>query len=180
MEGFISKTDVLEIISLATQMFKREDNLLSLHDPVTIVGDIHGQYYDFLKILELGGNPEKIKYLFLGDYVDRGMFSIEVILLLYTLKINYPSNFFILRGNHECRQMTATFSFRSECIHKYDIEVYDLFMDSFDTLPMACIVNNCFLAVHGGISPNLISLKDLHNMNRFCEPNHSGLQCDLL
>ena len=80
-------------------MFKREDNLLSLHDPVTIVGDIHGQYYDFLKILELGGNPEKIKYLFLGDYVDRGMFSIEVILLLYTLKINYPSNFFILRGN---------------------------------------------------------------------------------
>jgi serine/threonine-protein phosphatase 2B catalytic subunit len=153
---------------------------MSLQDPVTVVGDIHGQYYDLLKILDLGGNPEKTKYLFLGDYVDRGMFSIEVAVLLYSLKINYPTTIFMLRGNHECRQMTSMFSFRSECLYKYDLEVYNAFMDSFDNLPMACVVNNSFLAVHGGISPELLTLREIHNMYRFTEPPRSGLQCDML
>ena len=171
---------MLKLIEVATSLFQLELNLLSLQDPVTVVGDIHGQYYDLLKLLELGGNPEQTKYLFLGDYVDRGMFSLEVILLLYSLKINMPSTVFMLRGNHECRQMTSMFSFRKECVYKYDLEVYEAFMSSFDTLPMACIVNNSFLAVHGGLSPDLVSLKDIENLNRFVEPARSGLQCDML
>lgn len=179
-EGYISKSDVLRIISLAEQIFKSEPNLMNLQDPVTVVGDIHGQYYDFMKLLELGGSPDKTKYLFLGDYVDRGMFSIEVILLLYSLKINFPNLIFMIRGNHECRQMTSMFSFRRECLYKYDLEVYEHFMDSFDCLPMACILNSSFLAVHGGISPDLVTIKDLETLYRFCEPSRSGLQCDLL
>lgn len=97
-----------------------EGNLLSLNDPVTVVGDIHGQYYDMMKLLDVGGNPETTKYLFLGDYVDRGSFSVEVTLLLYALKINYPKTIVMLRGNHECRQMTAFFNFRAEVLYKYN------------------------------------------------------------
>lgn len=84
-----------------------------MSDPVTIVGDLHGQYYDFLKVLEVGGNPQSTKYLFLGDYVDRGSFSIEVLLLLFALKISFPRSITVLRGNHECKQMTSFFNFRS-------------------------------------------------------------------
>ncbi|OMJ76388.1 hypothetical protein SteCoe_24256 [Stentor coeruleus] len=179
-EGTITKSDALKIIHQAELIFKKEDNLMQLSDPVTVVGDIHGQYYDMMKLLDLGGSPEKTKYLFLGDYVDRGMFSIEVILLLYSLKINYPSTIYMIRGNHECRQMTSMFSFRRECIYKYDLEVYESFMDSFDCLPMACILNGSFLAVHGGLSPELVSIRDLETMDRFTEPARAGLQCDLL
>lgn len=122
-EGQIFKQDTLHIILTATQLLRNEPTLIILQDPITVVGDIHGQYYDFLEILELGGNPENTQYLFLGDYVDRGSFSIEVILLLYSLKINYPSLVFMLRGNHECRQMTSLFNFRTECLYKYDLDV---------------------------------------------------------
>lgn len=129
--------------------------MLHLPDPVTVVGDIHGQFYDLLKILEVGGTPSNTKYLFLGDFVDRGPFSIEVLILLYAIKINFPDTVYFLRGNHECRQMTSFFNFRDECKYKYDQEIYDIIMDSFDLIPLACIINNKFLAVHGGISPDM-------------------------
>lgn len=133
-----------------------------------------------LKILEIGGNPENTKFLFLGDYVDRGVFSVEVILLLFSLKINFPKTLFLLRGNHESRQMTTFFNFREEVLTKFDLEVYESFMDSFDSLPLVCVVNKKFLAVHGGISPELNTLADLQRINRFEEPPRQGLFCDLL
>ena len=112
-EGRVSKEhcqkilkDTLALISkrqLLDNLIEKEPNLLSLHDPVTVVGDIHGQFYDFVKLLEVGGNPAKTKYLFLGDYVDRGSFSCEVVLLLFSLKLNFPKTIYMLRGNHECR-----------------------------------------------------------------------------
>ena len=179
-EGNLAKADCLSIITKAGEIFRREQNLIQMQDPVTVVGDIHGQYYDLLKIFEVGGNPESSKYLFLGDYVDRGMFSLEVVLVLYSLKINYPNSIIMLRGNHESRQMTSMFSFRKECIHKQDLEVYEAIMWSFDCMPLACVLNNSFLAVHGGISPELKTLRDLNAINRMIEPPRSGLLCDLL
>ncbi|CAG9334505.1 unnamed protein product [Blepharisma stoltei] len=179
-EGRVNKAECLLLIHQTTEVFRKERNLLELKDPVTVVGDIHGQFYDFMRILELGGDFDKTKYLFLGDYVDRGAFSIEVVMLLYAIKLNYPGTVYMIRGNHECRQMTAFFNFRTECLNKFDLETYDAVMESFDALPTACLVNNKFLAIHGGISPELVTIEDISRLSRFQEPPRQGLYCDLL
>jgi serine/threonine-protein phosphatase 2B catalytic subunit len=184
-EGKLAKDLLLEIISQATQILVQEPNVLAIKEPVTICGDIHGQYFDLLKLFDVGGDPKNTQYLFLGDYVDRGYFSLECVLLLYTYKINRPDNFFLLRGNHECRHLTDYFTFKEECEKKYDSEVYDAFMDSFDTLPLAALILNSqekaqFLCVHGGLSPDIETLEDIENINRFREPPPNGPMCDIL
>ena len=155
--------DFLTLVKLATNIFKSQPNLVCIEDPVTIVGDIHGQFYDFIKLIDpdVGGDPEENKYVFLGDYVDRGSFSIEVLALLLSLKISHPKTVVMLRGNHECRQLTSFFNFRVECLKKYDQQTYEIVMEMFDTLPLACLINARFLCVHGGISHDLRSLNDI-------------------
>ncbi|CAK83580.1 unnamed protein product (macronuclear) [Paramecium tetraurelia] len=179
-EGRIAKEDLFKLVQECNKIFKNEGNLIYLHDPLTVVGDIHGQYYDLVKMFDVGGNIESTKYLFLGDFVDRGSFSIEVIVLVYAIKINFPNTVFFLRGNHECRQLTSFFNFKDECLYKYDQETYDFLMDSFDLFPLACVVNNKFLAIHGGISPDLKTLEDIKKIDRYHEPPRSGLFCDIL
>ena len=149
--------------------------MIYLHDPLTVVGDIHGQYYDLVKILDVGGPPENTQYLFLGDFVDRGCFSLEVLILLFSLKVCFPKTIHFIRGNHECRQMTSFFNFRTEILYKFDQDVYDMFMESFDLFPLSCIINNRFLAVHGGISPELKVVEDINLIDRFKEPPKQGL-----
>ena len=119
--------------------------------------------------------------VFLGDYVDRGILSIEVLIYLCSLKINYNSQITLLRGNHETEEVTTCYTFRKECIDKYDIESYELVLELFNTLPLACIVNNKFLCIHGGISPDLMKIDDINTkINRFEEPKEKGSLCDLL
>lgn len=115
---------------------KKEPNLVYMDEPVCLVGDIHGQYYDLVHLIEKAGAPSKINYLFMGDYVDRGIFSMEVTILLLSLKACFPTSMFMLRGNHECRNMTQHFTFREEVLKKFDEEVYKLVMDVFDALPL--------------------------------------------
>jgi len=180
-EGRITKDHLLTIIGMAERIFTEEPNLLKLKDPITVVGDIHGQYYDFLKILEVGGQPgSNTQYLFLGDYVDRGCFSVACVLLLLTLKINFPERIWMLRGNHECRQMTGFFNFKDECIHRYDSTVYTRFMELFDALPLGAVINSKFLGVHGGLSPELRLASNINAIERFSEPPKYGLFCDLI
>lgn len=179
-EGRLSKPDIFLLIRQATDTLRREPNVIELKEPINIIGDIHGQFYDLLKIFELDQDFKNSKYLFLGDYVDRGSFSLECVLLLFALKLNFKENIFLLRGNHETRQMTSHFNFRNECFHKYDLEVYDIIMESFDALPIAGIVNNKFLSVHGGLSPELNTIQDLYKINRFSEPPKHGIFCDIL
>ena len=179
-EGKLEKADLLELINLFQAQIKSEPNILKIQDPVTVVGDIHGQFYDLLKLLEVGGSPETTKYLFLGDYVDRGAFSIECVLLLCAIKLNYKTTILMLRGNHECRQMTSFFNFKQECEIKYDLEVYDKIMETFDCLRISCLINEKFIAIHGGISPDIDKVLDITKINRFTEPPKTGPMCDML
>merc|ERR1719473_418825 len=142
-------------------MLRAEPNLLKLNDPLTVVGDIHGQYYDFLKLIEVGSDPSEQQYLFLGDYVDRGCYSCEVLLCLFCYKLKYPKNLYFLRGNHECRQLTEFFNFREEAVHKYGVTAYEAFSDVFDCLPLGAIINGLFLCLHAGLSPEMTKIDDL-------------------
>lgn len=179
-EGRLSKEDVIKMNEMATGVLREEKNLLHVEGSVTVCGDIHGQFYDLVKLFEVGGDPRSTIYLFLGDYVDRGHFGLECALYLMAHKILYPDNFFLLRGNHECRHLTAYFNFKEECLYKMDEDVYDHIMNTFDHLPLAAIVNQKFLAVHGGLSPEITEYAQIDDLDRFQEPPPQGGMCDIL
>ena len=157
----------MKILKKGLDILKNEPNLIKISEPVVVVGDIHGQYYDLVHMLNKAGHPSKLNYLFLGDYVDRGIFGLECIMLLISIKINYPKKFMLLRGNHESRNMTEIFTFRDEVISRFDNQVYDSFMELFDALPIACVIDEKYLAMHGGISPNLNFIQEINLLNRF-------------
>lgn len=174
-DGLLHRRDVVKLIDNCLAVLRGEPNLVYVSDPVTIVGDIHGQFYDLVKLLTVGGDPETNKYVFLGDYVDRGNFGLEVLLLLMALKISLPKSVFLLRGNHESRQMTISFNFRQEVLAKYDQEIFDRLMDVFDAMPVSAVINQKFIAFHGGISPEIRTLEDINKFDRFKEPPKTGV-----
>jgi diadenosine tetraphosphatase ApaH/serine/threonine PP2A family protein phosphatase len=131
-----------------------------------ICGDIHGQYYDLLRLFEYGGFPPEANYLFLGDYVDRGKQSLETICLLLAYKIKYPENFFVLRGNHECASINRIYGFYDECKRRYNIKLWKTFTDCFNCLPIAAIIDEKIFTMHGGLSPDLNSMEQIRRVMR--------------
>lgn len=177
------------IVSHAAKLFYEESTLLEIDNKeknkdtkVTVCGDTHGQFFDVLNIFKKFGKVSKEHtYLFNGDFVDRGSWSCEVALLFYSLKILYPQNIFLNRGNHETDNMNKIYGFEDECKHKYSKRVFDLFSDSFNTLPLASLINNDYLVMHGGLPSNKEStLDDIRKINRFVQPPREGLFMELL
>ena len=154
--------------------------LLELEAPIKICGDIHGQFYDLLRLFEFGGYPPDSNYLFLGDYVDRGKQSLETVCLLLAYKIKYPTKVTLLRGNHESAVTNRIYGFYDECKRRYNVRLWRSFTDLFNVLPVAALIDDKILCMHGGLSPELKNLQNIENISRPTDIPDSGLLCDLL
>lgn len=154
--------------------------LVRIESPVTVCGDIHGQYSDLLRIFNTIGHPETEKYVFLGDYVDRGFESVECITLLFAYKLLYPRKMTLLRGNHESESINKVFGFFDECKRKLSVKVWKHYCAVFNEMPVACLISDKVLCMHGGISKELSSLDLIDKLERPTEIPDSGLLCDLL
>ena len=171
----------MQVCKAVARLFLRQPSLLELRSPLVLVGDIHGQYTDLLRVFKLGGLPPTSNYLFLGDYVDRGRFGLETILLLFAFKLRYPENFFLLRGNHECSEINRIYGFYDELIQKrYGARLWKVFQDTFDAMPFCALVERRIFCTHGGISPELHDFDQLRTVLRPQEPGNEGLLVDLL
>jgi len=171
----------LELLCYQTKaVFAEQPMMLEVDAPMRVAGDVHGQFYDLLRLFEYGGPPEEMNYLFLGDYVDRGKNSIETVTLLLSLKAKYPENFFILRGNHECASINRLYGFFDECKRRYNIKLWKSFGDVFNFMPVCALIDDRILCMHGGLSPELTSLEQIRQLPRPVDVPDSGLLCDLL
>ncbi|UCS19205.1 uncharacterized protein HLK63_C01353 [Nakaseomyces glabratus] len=168
------------ICSHAREIFLEEPSLLRLQAPIKVVGDVHGQFNDLLRILKLSGAPPDTNYLFLGDYVDRGKQSLETILLLLCYKLKYRNNFFMLRGNHESANVTKIYGFYDECKRRMGSKSWRFFVDVFNTLPIAATIQDRIFCVHGGVSPELKELNQINQIMRPTDIPDQGLLTDLL
>ncbi|KAF2021785.1 serine/threonine-protein phosphatase PP-Z [Aaosphaeria arxii CBS 175.79] len=176
----LKNAEIFAICAAAREVFLNQPSLLELSAPVKIVGDVHGQYTDLIRMFEMCGFPPNSNYLFLGDYVDRGKQSLETILLLLCYKLKFPENFFLLRGNHECANVTRVYGFYDECKRRCNIKVWKAFVDTFNTLPIAAIVAQKIFCVHGGLSPSLSHMDDIRQIARPTDVPDYGLLNDLL
>ncbi|GAA5863121.1 hypothetical protein JCM5353_000270, partial [Sporobolomyces roseus] len=176
----LKNAEITAICQAAREVFLSQPTLIELSPPVKIVGDVHGQYSDLIRLFEMCGFPPSANYLFLGDYVDRGKQSLETILLLLCYKVKYPENFFLLRGNHECANVTRVYGFYDECKRRCNIKIWKTFIDVFNCLPIAAVVASKIFCVHGGLSPSLQSMDDIRRISRPTDVPDYGLLNDLL
>lgn len=176
----MNETQVEMLCHRVRSIFAHQPMLLEVDAPMKVAGDIHGQYYDLLRLFEYGGDPKEYNYLFLGDYVDRGKNSLECVSMLFTFKAMYPDNFFVLRGNHECSTINKLYGFFDECKRRFNIKMWKTFGDVFNYMPVCALIDDRILCMHGGLSPELTSLDQIRDLQRPVEVPDTGLLCDLL
>lgn len=171
----------LELICLCAREVLLEDSMcIHIRAPICVVGDLHGQYDDLLRIIKTKGSPSYRKYLFLGDYVDRGKNSLETLTLLLLYKLKYPYNVFLLRGNHESAYLNQIYGFYDECKRRYSTKLWKYYVDCYNCLPVAAIVSNRVFCCHGGLGPNLNTVQDIASIERPTDIPVDGILCDLL
>nr|KJB22561.1 hypothetical protein B456_004G054500 [Gossypium raimondii] len=173
---FLDSYEVGELCYAAEQLFMQEPTVLQLKAPVKVFGDLHGQFGDLMRLFDEYGFPSTagdityIDYLFLGDYVDRGQHSLETITLLLALKIEYPENVHLIRGNHEAADINALFGFRIECIERMGendgIWAWTRFNQLFNYLPLAALIEKKIICMHGGIGRSIHSVEQIEKLER--------------
>ncbi|OAY84002.1 Serine/threonine-protein phosphatase 5 [Ananas comosus] len=182
----LHKRYAFQIVLQAREMLRAMPTLVEITVPnghhFTVCGDVHGQYYDLLNIFELNGLPsEENPYLFNGDFVDRGSFSVEVILTLFAFKCMRPTAMYLSRGNHESKSMNKIYGFEGEVKSKLSEIFVELFAEVFCCLPLAHVINEKIFVVHGGLfSVDGVKLSEIRAIDRFCEPPEEGLMCEIL
>ena len=177
----IKESEVKDLCIKARDILTNESNVHKMPAPCTVVGDIHGQFFDLLELFRVGGDVPDTNYVFMGDFVDRGYHSVESFLLLILLKVKYPTRVGLVRGNHESRQITQVYGFYDECLRKYgSVNVWRYCTDVFDHLPICAVIEEKVFCVHAGLSPMLSTLEQMRNIERRCEVPHEGPMCDLL
>ncbi|OHS99041.1 Ser/Thr protein phosphatase [Tritrichomonas foetus] len=179
----VPEEQLVPLLIKLMEVLYTENNVLELTSPITICGDIHGQLYDLFELFDKATNKNGIgeqKFLFMGDYVDRGRFSIETFSYLAALKLKYSNQFFLLRGNHECRQVNQMYGFYNETQMIYGhAGIWTLCNDVFDLLPMAALIDGRIFSVHGGLSPKITLIESIALLNRQAELPSNGPLCDL-
>lgn len=175
---------ITEISNKFATIVSKEPNLLRLSAPFYIFGDIHGQFSDMVRFLEMTGLPPNSRLLFMGDYVDRGDNSIEVVMMLFALKIRYPKNVYILRGNHECSSVNDHYGFKDECIQRYGakdgLNIWNVINKALHQLSMCALIDNSIFCTHGGITEGIKTLDDINKFKKGNLIPDSGAFCDLV
>jgi serine/threonine-protein phosphatase 4 catalytic subunit len=171
----IKENEVKQLCQRAMEILMEESNVQRVSAPVTVCGDIHGQFYDLIELFKIGGECPYTNYLFLGDFVDRGFYSVETFLLLLALKVRYPDRMTLIRGNHESRQITQVYGFYDECLRKYgSVNVWRYCTEIFDYLSLSAVIEEKLLCVHGGLSPSINTLDQIRVIDRKQEVPHEG------
>uniref|UniRef100_T1IV53 Serine/threonine-protein phosphatase 5 n=1 Tax=Strigamia maritima TaxID=126957 RepID=T1IV53_STRMM len=175
-----------KILLDAMEIYKNQNSLVDITIPdsnkFTVCGDVHGQFYDLMNIFELNGLPSETNpYLFNGDFVDRGSFSVECIFVLFGFKLLYPNHFYMSRGNHESQTMNQMYGFEGEVKAKYSTQMVGLFTEVFNWLPLAHCLNKKCLVMHGGLfSRDDVTLDEIRKIERNKQPPEEGVMCELL
>ena len=176
-----TEQEIKGLCDKAREILDTLDNVAQLDCPITVCGDIHGQFEDLLEIFDVGGEVPETNYIFLGDFVDRGYNSVETFIFLLTLKIKYPNRITLLRGNHESRQITQAYGFYEECQRKYgSVNVWRMCTDIFDLFQLAAVIENKVFCVHGGLSPHVNLIDDIRKLDRKQEVPREGPMSDIL
>jgi serine/threonine-protein phosphatase 6 catalytic subunit len=178
---YLPENDLKKLCEMVKELLLEESTVQPVSAPVTVCGDIHGQFYDLLELFRTGGELPDTHYIFMGDFVDRGYYSLETFTFLLTLKARWPDKITLLRGNHESRQITQVYGFYDECNSKYgNVNAWKYCTQVFDYLTLAALIDGSILCVHGGLSPDLRTLDQIRTIPRNQEIPHEGPFCDLM
>lgn len=177
----LPERDLRRLCEKAKELLMEESNVQPVQAPVTICGDIHGQFHDLLELFKIGGEIPRTRYVFMGDYVDRGFNSVETIQLLLCFKVKYPGHITMLRGNHETKNISSVYGFYDECVRKYgNANPWKYCNEVFEYLPVGAVVEGRIFCIHGGLSPSLKTVDQIRMLDRVNGDPNEGPLCDLM